>query len=56
MSVPTRSQELQRRLQQVQAEEAALKQQLAVQEFAANYPIQLQWPAVVQAINARTPK
>lgn len=49
MSLPptTRSQDLQRRLQQVQAEEAALQQQLAVQQFAANYPIQLQWPAVV---------
>jgi len=45
--------QLQRRLQQVQAEEAALKQQLAVQEFAAQYPIQLTWPAVIVG-NRRT--
>ena len=45
--------QLQRRLQQVQAEEAALKQQLAVQEFAANYPFLLQWPSRISG-NHRT--
>jgi hypothetical protein len=41
-------QPLQQRLLELKREEAALKQQLAVQQYAAQYPIQLQWPAMVK--------
>lgn len=42
---------LQQRLLNLKREEAVLKQRLTVQQYAAQYPIQLQWPAVVKGKN-----